>query len=127
MEKVEPREELHFVALEVTNEMPAYGDGDEIHLWQGFLHAILTDVSNTGIPGRLNGVRAMRLGYSDDRHPLSVTTAPSCRLDSISNFSQPVREVWKRHNVASYRRLQSESREALGVGRPESARRAGHE
>jgi len=69
----------------------------------------------------------MRLGYSDDCNLLTVTTTSHCRFDSVSDFAKPVREFWKRHNVASYRRLQSESREALGGTAAPARSREGQE
>src|SRR5262249_288630 len=111
VQKLEARQVFHLVALKVSNQVPPHRASNDIHLGEGFLHSVLADVSEPRFPRRLYGVGTMRLGYSDDRYLLPVTTASHCRFDSVSDFSQPVREVRKRHNEPSYRRLQSESRE----------------
>ena len=57
-------------------------------------------------------VGSVRLGYRHDLHRLAVTGPSHRGVDSVTHLAEPVREVRKRHNVATYRRLQVESREA---------------
>src|SRR6185503_4409274 len=97
---------------EMSDEMPAHRRRGRIHLGKRFLHPILPDVAKPGVVRRLNGIRAVRLGDRHDRDGLSVTAAAPRCLDSIAHLSKPFREVRKRHKTPSYRKLQSESREA---------------
>ena len=92
--------------------MPANRESYGVHLRQSFLNPIFADVAEARIPGRLYGVRPVRLGNGDDRDSLAVTATRPRGIDPSAYLSKPFREVGKRHNVPIYRRLQSESREA---------------
>lgn len=87
VQEVEARKELHLVALKVSNQVPANWGGDEIHLREGFLHAVFADVGNSGVPSRLNSIWAVGLCHCNDDDLLAMTAAPRCRIDSLANFS----------------------------------------
>src|SRR4051812_25874966 len=120
MHEVEACYLLRFVALQMSDEMPADLRANRVHLLDRLLDAVLTHVAEPCSERRFDGLGAMRLGHSDHRDPLRVASALPCGVDTIPDLPQAIRQVRKSHNAPSYRRLQSEASEspwaAVGVG-----------
>src|SRR5688500_12583221 len=103
MEQMKAREVLHLVPLQMTDEVPAERQLENVHLLQCFLNAVLTDVPEACIPRGLQRIRSVVLGHRDDRHRLPVTTALSCCVDPLPHLPNPRRQVEERHEAATYR------------------------
>src|SRR5262245_59839799 len=128
VKQVEPMERLHLVALEMTDEMPPNRNRHLVHLGKRFLDPVLAHVRYARIPCRERSLRPVGLGDCDDCNLLLVTAASNRFLDLSADGFQPVREVRERHNAATYRKLQSESRETpRTLARLESSVKRGHD
>ena len=103
MKKMKASEMLHFVPLQVANQVPAKRQGEGVHLFQRLLNPIFTDVPKARVPCGLQRIRSMGFGHRDNRDRLAVPAAPYRCVDPLSNLPNPVRQVEKRHKAASYR------------------------
>ena len=99
---------FHFVALQVTDQMPS--DRRRIAtdcclLDDRFLHFILAHIANPGVPGRFDGIRSMRLGDRDQPNRLRVPATAHGFRDCRSNLCDSFRQRRKWHNTLNYQRL----------------------
>src|SRR5687768_8578789 len=104
-------EPLDLVALHVADQVPADLRRHVRHLLQRLLDPILSDVLEPHAARGGDGVRTMSLGHRYDPNGLPMPTAGHRCIDALPDLGHALRQVWKRHNRASYRRLQSEARE----------------
>jgi hypothetical protein len=85
----------------MPDEVPLYVRRCLRHLRDRFLHLILTDLSNSVRRCGFNGVGTVRLRDRDNLDSLPMPSSRSRALDSLSNLSDAVAEVGKRHKVLS--------------------------
>src|SRR4051812_9077393 len=88
------------------------GSRQKVHFRQRLLYAVLSDIGEAGLPGRLHRVGAVGLGDRHDLDRLAVSASRHRQADLLTYLTEPVRKVRKRHKPPNYRRLQVESREA---------------
>src|SRR5436190_19476210 len=101
---MKPRERLHFVALQVANEVPPQRQSERVHLVQRFLDLVLAHIPKAGIPSSLQRIESVCLGHGDELYRLAFLTAATRRfVNPLPNLPNPLRQVGKRHKAASYR------------------------
>src|SRR6266704_1397819 len=89
---------LHFIPLQMSDQMPANWHIDSGHLLQRFLNFVLADVPQTSFVRRLNDVGAVRLRDCDESDFLPVPTPPRSRVDSGPYVSYTLSQARKSHN-----------------------------
>jgi len=102
---------FHFVALEMSDEVPVNWRTARRHLAERLLYAVFADVMQTGSPRGCHRVRSVRLGDGDDSCALAMPTAPGGFVDSLPNLCETVWQVLEWHNALKYQGLQIESSE----------------
>ena len=98
MKQRKPIERFHFVALEVSYEMPSNRHADFGHFPEGFLDPVLTDVVDAGIKCRQHCIRPVSFCHRDNRYRLPMSTAFRGKLDARSYNGDARAELRKWHN-----------------------------
>ena len=108
---MEAVERLHLVSLQMADEVPPNGRRRRRPSSAALPAPDFRRRRRGRVGRRLHGIGPVRLRDCDDRDRLAVPPAPHRSVDPVAHLTEPRRKVRKRHNVAIYRRLQSESRE----------------
>lgn len=98
MKQRESVERFDLVALKVADEVPADRLSYLLDFTERFLHAVLADVGNSSSECRLNSLRTVGLGDSDDLRALPMPSPLRCGLDSLSDGCDPSAQLWKKHS-----------------------------
>jgi hypothetical protein len=126
--EIEPRNMSDFVALQMPDQMPSDWSTHRVHFRECLLNAVFADVPEPRFPRRDYRVGAVSLRHGDHRDVLSVPPSPHRGIDALLDLPQSIRQVRKRHNAPSYRRLHIEASESTWAAvRLAASAKRGHE
>jgi hypothetical protein len=77
---------LHFISLEVTDEMPTNGRTTSCHLAKCLLDAVFADVFEARMPCSGDCIRPMRLCNGDDPNLLAMPSPTGGFADPLPNL-----------------------------------------